>query len=150
MNKKLLIFGTGEIGQLAHFYFSNDTKWKVHGFICDDEFFTNDRLLNLPCIKSSELSKYSTDDYAIHVSLSYKKLNKVRQQKYEFIKNLGYEMPSYISSRATIWSKDIGKNCLILEDQTIQPNVKIGDNVMLWSGNHIGHGTCLLYTSRCV
>ena len=23
---------------------------------------------------------------------------------------------------------------------TIQPNVKIGNNVMIWSGNHLGHG----------
>src|SRR3546814_6101856 len=24
---------------------------------------------------------------------------------------------------------------------TIQPTVKIGNNVMIWSGNHLGHGT---------
>ena len=33
----------------------------------------------------------------------------------------------------------IGRNCFILEDNTIQPFVKIEDNVTLWSGNHIGH-----------
>jgi UDP-3-O-[3-hydroxymyristoyl] glucosamine N-acyltransferase len=27
----------------------------------------------------------------------------------------------------------------VLEDNTIQPFVTIGDNVVLWSGNHIGH-----------
>src|SRR5262249_44581290 len=27
----------------------------------------------------------------------------------------------------------------ILEDNTIQPFTRIGDNVVLWSGNHIGH-----------
>lgn len=33
----------------------------------------------------------------------------------------------------------IGDNCFILEDNTIQPFVKIGNNVTLWSGNHVGH-----------
>lgn len=33
----------------------------------------------------------------------------------------------------------IGENCFILEDNTIQPFVTIGNNVTLWSGNHIGH-----------
>ena len=33
----------------------------------------------------------------------------------------------------------IGENCFILEDNTIQPFTKIGNNVILWSGNHIGH-----------
>jgi UDP-3-O-[3-hydroxymyristoyl] glucosamine N-acyltransferase len=37
----------------------------------------------------------------------------------------------------------VGRNCFILEDNTIQPFVKIGDNVTLWSGNHIGHDTII-------
>ena len=37
----------------------------------------------------------------------------------------------------------IGDNCFILENQTIQPNVQIGNNVMIWSGNHLGHGTII-------
>src|SRR4029079_12251362 len=32
-----------------------------------------------------------------------------------------------------------GENCFILEDNTVQPFVTIGNNVTLWSGNHIGH-----------
>ena len=36
-------------------------------------------------------------------------------------------------------SDDIGENCFILEDNTIQPFTRIGSNVVLWSGNHIGH-----------
>ncbi|WP_245213936.1 hypothetical protein [Rhodoferax sp. AJA081-3] len=34
---------------------------------------------------------------------------------------------------------EIGENCFILEDNTLQPFTKIGNNVILWSGNHIGH-----------
>ena len=33
---------------------------------------------------------------------------------------------------------------MILENQTIQPYVKIGNNVTLWSGNHIGHHSEIL------
>lgn len=142
-NKKLLIFGTGEIAELAHFYFENDSSWQVAGFVCDDEFFENSVFLTKPCIKFSELHNYSKEDYVIHVALSYRKINKIRQEVYEKIKKLGYELPSYISSKATVWSKDIGDNCFILEDQTIQPTVRIGNNVMLWSGNHIGHGSVI-------
>ena len=34
-------------------------------------------------------------------------------------------------------SAKIGENCFIFENQTIQNNVVIGDNVILWSSNHI-------------
>lgn len=143
MNKKLLIFGTGEIAELAYFYFTHDTEWNVCGFICDDVYFQEEKFLGLPCIKFSEINQYSVNSYAVHVALSYRKLNKIREEKYHTFKSLGYEMPSYISSKSTVWSKEIGDNCFILEDQTIQPNVKLGNNVMLWSGNHIGHGSVI-------
>ncbi len=143
MNKKLLIFGTGEIGELAYFYFTRDSEWKVEGFVCDDAYHTQDTFLDLPCIKTSEITKFPPEDYCIHVALSYRKLNRIREEKYNFFKKLGYSLPSYISSKTTIWSHQIGENCFILEDQTIQPYVKIGNNVMLWSGNHIGHGSII-------
>ena len=51
-------------------------------------------------------------------------------------------MASYISSRAFIWHNvTIGEHAFILEDNTLQPFVSIGDNVTLWSGNHIGHSS---------
>ena len=36
-----------------------------------------------------------------------------------------------------------GDNCFILEDNTVQPFVTIGNNVTLWSGNHIGHDSVI-------
>ena len=48
-------------------------------------------------------------------------------------------MATYISSKAIYYGTPVGENCFILEDNTIQPFVTIGNNVFLWSGNHIGH-----------
>jgi len=78
------------------------------------------------------------------VALSYQKLNQLRQAKYEQVKAAGYTMPSYICSKANVWPELYhGDNCFILEDQVIQPTCQIGNNVMLWSGNHIGHGSVI-------
>ena len=80
----------------------------------------------------------------MHVALSYKKLNKLREEKYFQAKKLGYKLESFVSSKSVVSNKaSIGDNCFILENQTIQPLVTIGNNVMLWSGNHIGHGTSI-------
>lgn len=74
------------------------------------------------------------------VAMGYSKLNAVRRAKVEAAQALGYTLASYVSSRATVLNEGrIGRNCFILEDNTIQPFVRIGDNVTLWSGNHIGH-----------
>jgi UDP-3-O-[3-hydroxymyristoyl] glucosamine N-acyltransferase len=67
-------------------------------------------------------------------------MNHVRAEKYEQAKAKGYELVSYISSKATVWPGfKCGDNCFIFEDNTIQPFVELGSNIVMWSGNHIGH-----------
>lgn len=145
MSKPLIIFGTSEIASLAKFYFNHDSDHKVVAFTVDDEYVTEDIFEGLPVIPFSEIKqRYSPDLYSMHVALSYMKLNQIRAVKYQQAKAAGYELVSYVSSKATIWPDlTIGDNCFILENQTIQPTVIIGNNVVLWSGNHIGHGTII-------
>jgi acetyltransferase-like isoleucine patch superfamily enzyme len=66
-------------------------------------------------------------------------MNRLRAEIYAQIKAKGYEMISYVSSKATRFKNKIGDNCFILEDNTLQPFTDIGNNVIMWSGNHIGH-----------
>jgi len=143
--KSLVIFGTGEIAELAFFYFSNDSDYEVVAFTVDDEFVDKTSLFNLPIIPFSEIvSKFTPEENSMHVALSYSKLNQLRQEKYEQAKGSGYKLVSYVCSKSVFWNDiEIGDNCFILENQTIQPTVKIGNNVMLWSGNHVGHGTVI-------
>jgi sugar O-acyltransferase (sialic acid O-acetyltransferase NeuD family) len=141
MKKKLIIFGTGEYAELAYFYFTHDSQYEVIAFTADDEFVKESSFKNLPLIPVSKLlSLYPTDKYFAHVALSYSKLNQTRAEKYYLMKEMGYKLVSYVSSKSAYWPDlSIGDNCFILENQTIQPTVKIGNNVMIWSGNHLGH-----------
>lgn len=146
MKKKILIFGGGEIALLAKYYFNTDSDYEVTAFVVDDEFAGSESLEGLPLIAFTESKKrYPATEYSMHVALSYAKLNQIRETKYLQAKNSGYSLPSYVSSRAVVSGASvIGDNCFILEQQNIQPYAKIGNNVMLWSGNHIGHGTKIL------
>ena len=143
MSKKLVIFGTAEIASLAKFYFTHDSDYDVVTFTVDDDYVDTDNFEGLPVVPFSKIKeKYPPTDYDMHVALSYMKLNQLRAEKYDQAKQAGYNLATYVSSKATTWPDlSVGDNCFILEDQTIQPTVKIGNNVMLWSGNHIGHGT---------
>lgn len=143
MTKSLVVFGNGEIAALAKFYFTYDSDYEVVAFTVDDEFVSETLFEGLPVVPFSLINEqYPPSEFEMHVALSYMQLNKVRERKYLQAKKAGYSLASYVSSRATTWHDlSLGDNCFILEDQTIQPTVKIGNNVMLWSGNHIGHGT---------
>ena len=138
---KIVIFGNGDIGELAEYYFRTDSEHEVVAFAADEEYIKGDIFCDLPLVSLNTLvEKYPPGEFKIFVGLSYAKMNKLRAEKYYKIKELGYEFVSYVSSRCTFLSEHaVGENCFILEDNTIQPFVKIGNNVTLWSGNHIGH-----------
>ena len=141
MKKPLIIFGAGDIAELVYFYFTTDSCWDVVAFTVDSKWIDRDEFCGKPVIDFESLEKYyPPTDYSVFVAVSYSGLNRLRREKYEYLKRAGYEFASYISSRATILNNyEIGENCLILENNTIQPFVSIGHNVTLWSGNHIGH-----------
>ena len=139
--KKLVVFGSGDIGQLAHYYFTNDSDYDVVAFTVDAAYIKEATFCGVPVVPFEEISnQYPPTEYDLFVALSYAKLNQVRREKYLAAREKGYHIPSYISSHATVLNDGrIGENCFILEDNTIQPFVTIGNNVTLWSGNHIGH-----------
>jgi len=141
MKNPLVIFGTGDISQLAHLYFSSDSNYAVTAFTVDASYLKAPEFCGLPVVSFDDVAKlYSPDTHQFFVALSYSKLNRLRKEKYQAAKALGYRLASYISPRATVLNDGkIGDNCFILEDNTIQPFVSIGNNVTLWSGNHIGH-----------
>lgn len=141
MKIPLIIFGTGEIAQLAKFYFSTDSKYETVAFTVDAAYLIDAKFQGLPVIAFEEVgANYPPSEYEIFIALSYSKLNAVRKEKYLAAKAMGYRLASFISSRATVLNDgNIGENCFIFENNTIQPFVTIGNNVTLWSGNHIGH-----------
>ncbi|MCS5706439.1 acetyltransferase [Synechococcus sp. FGCU-3] len=141
MRKPLVIFGAAEAAQLAHFYFSQDSDYEVVAFTVDSAYITSLSFCDIPLVPFEEVDKhFSPKGHNFFVALGYSKLNAVRKEKFLAAKALGYQCASYISSRATIFDQRLmGENCLILEDNTVQPFARIYDNVTLWSGNHIGH-----------
>lgn len=141
MKKPLVIFGAGDIGELAHWYFTRDSAYEVKCFTVDREYARQDNFCGVPLVPFDELSsRHPPGSASAFVALSYARVNKVRREKFETFKALGYELASYVSSRASVLNDGaIGENCFVLEDNTIQPFARIGSNVTLWSGNHVGH-----------
>lgn len=152
----IVIIGGGETAHLAFEYFTHDSDYNVVAFSLDREYIKEDGFLGLPIIALDQLvENYPPQKYKAFVAVSSTKLNRVRKGLYDRAKLLGYELVSYISSRSFIWGNvEVGENCFILEDNTLQPFTKVGNNVVMWSGNHLGHRSkiedhCFI-SSHCV
>ena len=139
--KKLVIIGDSVFAEIAYEYFTFDSCYEVVAFSVEANFLKRNELFGLPIIPFENIENlYNKDEIEFHAALTYGQLNRVRTRLYLEAKAKGFRPASYISSRAFVWRNvDIGEHCFIFEDNTVQPFAKIGNNVVLWSGNHIGH-----------
>lgn len=140
-SKALVIVGNGEIAEMAFEYFTHDSDNEVAAFAIGQEYITADTLMERPVVPLDALAQaYPPDRYEAFVAIGDLQLNRVRRRQVEATKAMGYRLASYVSSRAFVWHDvAIGENCFILEHNVLQPFTAVGDNVTLWSGNHIGH-----------
>jgi acetyltransferase-like isoleucine patch superfamily enzyme len=66
-------------------------------------------------------------------------MNGLRAEKYLAGKAKGYGFISYLNSQFyRAEDLNIGENCFIMDNQSISLDVRIGNNVVMWSSNHIG------------
>ncbi|MGH9320209.1 MAG: acetyltransferase [Vicinamibacteria bacterium] len=153
---KVVIFGLRENSSLAHFYLTHDSEHEVVAFSVHAEHVESSEFEGCPVVDfESVQDTYPPGEFALFAPLSPTGMNRVRESVYAEAKEKGYGLVSYVSSKATVFpGAEIGENCFILEDNTIQPFTPIGNDIVLWSGNHIGHhGTIhdhVFFTSHVV
>ena len=139
---KVIIFGAQDFASLAHFYLNHDSEYEVEAFTVTRDYLPEDRIFEgLPIVPFEDVeTTYTPAEFRFFAPMSHRKMNRLRESIYVQAKGKGYQLISYVSSKATVFpGVKIGDNCFILEDNTIQPYTSIGSNVILWSGNHIGH-----------
>jgi sugar O-acyltransferase (sialic acid O-acetyltransferase NeuD family) len=139
---KVIIVGNSQTAELGLWYLQNDSEYQVVGFSVDGQYIKEDKFNNLPIFSYEDLeTEFNSSEYNLFAPLYAKHMNKIRENIFLRGKQKGYNFISYKSSKATILTENIGENCFILENNTIQPYTSIGNNVVIWSGNHIGHHT---------
>jgi sugar O-acyltransferase (sialic acid O-acetyltransferase NeuD family) len=154
--KDVIIFGIQDFAELAHYYLQHDSDYNVVAFCVHEEYLNgSETFIGLPLVAFESIEQtYSPLEYLFFAPMAPKKMNTLRETVYVSAKEKGYQFISYISSKATTFNNQIGENCFILEDNTIQPFTTIGNNVVLWSGNHIGHHCVIedhvMFTSHVV
>jgi sugar O-acyltransferase (sialic acid O-acetyltransferase NeuD family) len=139
--RKLVIVGDRVFAEIAHQYFTHDSDYEVVGFSVERDHLRHERFLDLPMVAFESLpERYDPADHSVYVAITYLRFNRVRTRLAAAARERGYALASYVSSRAFVWrNAKLGEHCFVFEDNTIQPFVRVGSNVVLWSGNHIGH-----------
>lgn len=139
----VVLLGIGDFAQVACEYLRHDSPHDVVAFSVHERYIEARELLGLPVVPFETLDRtHPPSDFAMFVAVGFSRVNRTRRELYEEAKSRGYELISYVSSEAMhLGEVVLGDNCFVFEANVIQPFVQIGSNVILWSGNHIGHHT---------
>jgi sugar O-acyltransferase (sialic acid O-acetyltransferase NeuD family) len=137
---RTIIFGIGRGATVATRYFSDDSSHEIVAYTVDDDYADRKEFMGRPVIPFSRIEKeIPPEESQMFVPLGFQRMNALRAEKFAAAKAKGYSLASYVSSRILSWEKPkIGENCFILEGNVFNYDVTIGNNVVMWSANHIG------------
>ena len=89
--KKVIVFGTNQLAQLADYYITNDSEDEVVCFTVNREFLEKETFCDKPVVVFEELvNNYSPDDYQLFAPMTGAENNKIRERIYNEGKRLGY------------------------------------------------------------
>lgn len=138
--ENIILWGTGQISQITEYYINKDKAFSIAAYTMDREYINNKEFNGKKVIPFDEIEKfYPPDEYKMAIPISYKKLNKIREEKYNSAKQKGYKFITYISKDAICDAAKVGENVFIFPFVNIQPFTTIGNNILIWPASAIGH-----------
>jgi sugar O-acyltransferase (sialic acid O-acetyltransferase NeuD family) len=143
--EKIVLFGNGQVADHAYVLFTYDSPYEVVAFTVDRAYLREESAHGLPIVPFEEISAhYPPDQYKMHISISYRRVNQLRAEKYEQARAKGYQLVSAISPRATTWPDLVmGDNGRIGANTLVDTCVTLGNNVTIAGGCIIGHHTVI-------
>jgi len=139
--KPLILIGDSAFAEVAFEYFTVESEYEVRAFAVEREYRKRDSLLGRPVVDFETVEAlYDPSAHAFFAALVYTQRNALRRRLFDAAKSKGYAPASFVSRGASVWRNvAMGEHCFTFENNVIQPFARIGSNVVLWSGNHIGH-----------
>jgi sugar O-acyltransferase (sialic acid O-acetyltransferase NeuD family) len=139
--KPLVIFGVGDMSEIATYYFEQLGNRQIAAFTVDGNMLAMSNFLGRPVVAFDEIeAHYPPTSYDMFVAIGYSKVNGVRKHKCTDALSKGYALASYISPLAHVFDKiSYGWNCFIFEGCIVQPFCRIGNGVILRSGSLVAH-----------
>jgi sugar O-acyltransferase (sialic acid O-acetyltransferase NeuD family) len=143
--KKLVIFGAGTLARLARIYFLRDTDYEIVACTVEANYVRDSSLADLPVVAFESLvESHPPEEHSLFVAVGYTQVNRRRADLYDVCGELGYVLPTIVSTRAHCWDDlRIGSNSLVFDAVVIEPNVEIGNDVIVWSGTQISHDSAI-------
>lgn len=150
--KNIVIFGDTAFAEGLAKYIIFEGKHKLVAFTQDDGFCSKETVLDLPLIPLSKLKEKTNVE--ILIAIGYSKMNNLRDNIYNLLKQEGFSICTWISSNAIVYSDTIGEGTIILPNVMVGPDCRIGKCNIFESSVSLSHdnkiGDFNFFSTNCV
>ena len=137
--KKLIVYGAGEFGSLIANVISYHDDLEIAAYGDDNPQQTTDHFDGVPVFGQKDLLNFAKQNN-VKLAITAIGNNTVRAEKFNLLKNTGFQMISIVHPQALIDTKvSYGDNVIIEMGTAIHTHSKIGNNVFLGGDALIGH-----------
>lgn len=113
---------------------------EVVGFTTDKSYKKCEVFQNLPVFAFEDIESFvDINSVTFALTLGYSQMNEHRAAKYQYCKNKGYDVFTYVSSRAEVFTTKIGEGSIILPGTYIGPFSEIGICTVIRPGTVLAH-----------
>lgn len=140
--KPLLVFGTADFADIVTNLIENSLKSEIAAYVLDDNYIEEYPLKynNKPIVRTSDVYRlYPPNEYDITIGFIGTKMFKVRAEKLQLFKNLGYDLPNLIHQTSVISTYQMGYGNIILENCVISYGTNFGNGNIMWPNSSINH-----------
>src|SRR5881392_1440545 len=102
----VVLFGVGDFARVARIYLDADSPHRVVAFTAHRRYIESQELGGLPVVPFEMLTdSHPPQQNAMFVAIGFSGVNSTRRGVYEECKGRGYELISYVNSKATHWDE---------------------------------------------
>ena len=141
MQKPLLVFGTGEYAQMAHYYFTQHAGRHVEAFTVESAYVGEGHFLGRPVLDFAEAQhRFAPATHELFVAIGYTQRNQPRKRLYLEALALGYTLPSFVHASTVVANNvRIGANSMVREAAVLSPFCTLGDNLSIGAHVTVSH-----------
>jgi len=137
--KNVIVYGAGEFGSLISNIITYHSDLNIVAYGDDNTKKIGQSIDETPVFGDEDLLKFAQEN-GVKYAISSIGNNKLRAEKYSFLKNKGFQMLSLVHPQALIDTKvTYGDNVIIEMGTAIHTNSSIGNDVFLGGDALIGH-----------
>ena len=139
----IVIYGETEFAERIFSYIKFENAANVLAFTNARSYKEKESIQGIPVIAFEELDKeFAGIEFKILIAIGYAQMNNIREKIYKECKAASYDIATYISKTAILYSQNIEEGCIVM------PNVYVGPNSKIGKCNIIASSCCLSHDNK--